>query len=264
MSHEARPLVTVVTPSLNQGRYLREAIESVRGQTYEAIEHVVVDGGSADGTLELLAEYEHLRWLSEPDRGQSHALNKGYGLATGTVFGWLNADDAYAPTAVAEAVDALSADPALGLVYADVTRVDDDGVNPRRIPSRPQWHLWTELNDGCGIYSPAVFFTRTAFEEAGGLDERLHMTMDYDLWLSIGKRFGVRHVDAVWGTQRLHAEMKTLTIDPWRERIAVSRRHGGRLVSPLWIKRHVRSPGAQRVVARAASTVYALAGKRPR
>ena len=90
------------------------------------------------------------------------------------------------------------------------------------------------------------------------------MTMDYDLWLSIGERSGVRHVDAVWGVQRIHATMKSVTIDSWPERLAVSRRHGGRLVSPLWIKRHIRSPGAQRVAARAASTVYALAGKRPR
>jgi glycosyltransferase involved in cell wall biosynthesis len=255
-------LVSIVTPSLNQARYLREAIESVRAQTYRPIEHIVVDGGSTDGGLEILAEYDDVRWVSEPDRGQSHALNKGFALAKGNVLGWLNADDSYEPTAVREAVAALGD---AGLVYADVTRVDDDGVNPRRIRSRSEFDLWTELNLGCGIYSPAVFFTREALESTGGIDETLHLTMDYDLWLRIGKRFPARHVDAVWGVQRLHAEAKTLRHydDFWPERLAVSRRHGGRLVSPLLIDRYLRSPRARRAAVRAAAVAYALAGKRP-
>ena len=256
-------LVSIVTPSLNQGRYLLEAIESVRAQTHAPVEHVVVDGGSDDDTLAILGEQEGLRWVSEPDRGQSHAVNKGFAMAKGEVFGWLNADDAYEPYAVAEALDALDG---VGLVYADVTRINDDGVNPRRIRSRPSWNLWTELNDGNGVFSPAVFFTREAFETAGGLDESLHLAMDYDLWLKIGKRFGARHVDRVWALQRIHDEAKTIRRydEFWPERLTVSRRHGGRLVSPLLIRRHVRSPRAQRVALRAAAAAYALAGKRAR
>lgn len=256
-------LVSIVTPSLDQARYLHEAIESVRAQTHEPVEHVVVDGGSTDGTLELLQGADGVRWVSEPDRGQSHAFNKGVALAGGEVIGWLNADDAYEPTAVAQAVAAL-AEGGVGLVYADVTRVNDDGVNPRRIRSRPEWDLWTELNDGNGVYSPAVFFTRAAFETVGGLDESLHLAMDYDLWLRIGGRFGARHVDAVWGVQRIHDEAKTIRryADFWPERLAISRRHGGRLVSPLLIRRYVRSPRAQRVAIQAAAAAYALAGKR--
>jgi hypothetical protein len=141
--------------------------------------------------------------------------------------------------------------------------VNDDGVNPRRIRSRPEFELWTELNLGCGIYSPAVFFTREAYEAVGGLDETLHMTMDYDLWLRIGKRFPVRHVDDVWGIQRLHAEAKTMRRDAWPERLAVSRRHGGRRVSPLAVRRYVRQPRLQRAVTRTAALAYALAGQRP-
>jgi len=256
-------LVSIVTPSLNQGRYLLEAIESVRAQTHAPVEHVVVDGGSDDDTLAILGEQEGLRWVSEPDRGQSHAVNKGFALAKGEVFGWLNADDAYEPHAVAEALDALDG---VGLAYADVTRINDDGVNPRRIRSRPSWNLWTELNDGNGVFSPAVFFTREAFETVGGLDESLHLAMDYDLWLKIGKRFGARHVDRVWALQRIHDEAKTIRRydEFWPERLTVSRRHGGRLVSPLLIRRHVRSPRAQRVALRAATAAYALAGKRAR
>jgi glycosyltransferase involved in cell wall biosynthesis len=256
-------LVSIVTPSLNQARYLREAIESVQAQTHSPIEHIVVDGGSTDGTLDILSEYGDLRWVSEPDRGQSHALNKGFAMASGDVFGWVNADDAYEPHAAADAVAALAG---AGLVYADVTRIDGDGRNPRRIRSRPTFDLWTELNVGCGIYSPAVFFTREAFEAVGPLDESLHLTMDYDLWIRIGKRFPVRHVDAVWATQRLHEESKTIRRydDFWPERLAVSRRHGGRLVSPLLIQRYVAVPQARRVAMRAAAAAYALAGKRPR
>jgi glycosyltransferase involved in cell wall biosynthesis len=254
-------LVSIVTPSLNQARYLREAIESVRAQTHAPVEHIVVDGGSTDGTLEILAEYDDLTWVSETDRGQSHAVNKGFAMANGNVFGWLNADDAYEPSAVSEALGAFDG---VGFVYADVTRVNDDRVNPRRIRSRPTWDTWTELNDGNGVFSPAVFFTREAFEAVGGLDESLHMAMDYDLWLKIGRRFGGRHVDRVWAMQRIHEEAKTARGDFWPERLAVSRRHGGRLVSPLLIRRHIRSPLTRQVALRAAAAAYALTGKRPR
>src|SRR5262249_48317795 len=157
-------------------------------------------------------------------------LNKGVAMAEGEILGWLNADDAYLPHAVVEGVAALQ-EHEVGLVFADVTRVNDDGLDPRRIRSRPEWDLWTEVNDGCGLYSPAVFFTREAFESVGGADEALDLTMDYDLWLRIGKRFGARHVDAVWGVQRIHDGAKTIRRydDFWPERLAVSRRHGGRL-----------------------------------
>lgn len=253
-------LVSIVTPSLNQARYLREAIESVRAQTYSRIEHIVVDGGSTDGTVEILGEGEGHRWVSERDRGQSHALNKGYAMARGEIFGWLNADDAYEPQAVAEAVASMDG---VGFVYADVIRVNDDRVDPRRIRSRATWDLWTELNEGNGVFSPSVFFSRDAFEAVGGLDESLHLAMDYDLWLKIGKRYGARHLDRVWALQRIHDEAKTTRYDFWPERLLVSRRHGGRLVSPLLIRRHVRSSRAQSVALRAAAAAYMLAGKRP-
>jgi glycosyltransferase involved in cell wall biosynthesis len=257
-----QPLVSVVTPSLNQARYLREAIESVRTQDYPHVEHIVVDGGSTDGTLDILAEYDHLRWVSEPDRGQSHALNKGFSMATGEIFGWLNADDAYPRNAVREAL-AVLAGGEVDLLYGDITRMNDDGVNPRRIPTRPTWDLWTEANFGCGIFSPAVFFTRTAYEAVGGVDESLHLTMDYDLWLKIGARFAVEHVDAVWGVQRIHNDAKTIRLwnDFWPERLRVSRRHGGRLISPLLVSRYVQSPHARRLANRMVGAAYTLAGR---
>jgi glycosyltransferase involved in cell wall biosynthesis len=256
-----QPLVSIVTPSLNQASYMAEAIESVRAQRYPHVEHIVVDGGSTDGTLDILRGYDDVRWVSEPDRGQSHALNKGFSIASGDIFGWLNADDAYPPNAVEEAVEALST--GVGLAYADITRMNDEGVNPRRIETRREWDLWTEANLGCGIFSPAVFFTREAFEVVGGVDESLHLTMDYDLWLKIGSRFGVAHFDSVWGVQRIHNDAKTIRLwnDFWPERLRVSRRHGGRLVSPLLISRYVQSARARRVANRIAGAAYTLAGK---
>jgi glycosyltransferase involved in cell wall biosynthesis len=260
-----RPLVSIVTPSLEQGRYLERAIESVRNQSYAPVEHVVVDGGSTDETLDVLRRHDHLRWVSEPDRGQAHALNKGFAMTRGEILGWLNSDDYYLSHAVEEAVGALRATGA-AVVYADVTRVDDDDRNPRRIRSRPSFDLWTELNLGCGIYSPAVFFTRAALNAVGGLDESLRYVMDYDLWLRIGRLLPVHHVDAVWAVHRLHDGAKSVAEHArfWPERLAVSRRHGGRLVSPLLIRRYLASPGAQRVVGRGVSAAYALVGRRPR
>lgn len=256
-------LVSIVTPSLNQARFLREAIESVRAQTHSSVEHIVVDGGSTDGTLGVLAEYGDVRWVSEPDHGQSHALNKGFAMAQGDVFGWLNADDAYEPHAVAEALAALND---VGLVYADVIRVNDDRVNPRRIRSRPTWDAWTEVNEGNGIFSPAVFFTRAAFDAVDGADESLHLTMDYDLWLKIGTRFGARHVDSVWGIQRLHDDAKSIrrSHDFWPERLVVSRRHGGRLLSPLVVRRYVAQPRLRNLVTRMVGAAYAVAEGRSR
>jgi len=258
-----RPLVSIVTPSLDQGRYIERAIESVLEQTYTQTEHVVVDGGSTDGTLDVLRRHEHLRWVSEPDRGQAHALNKGFTTARGDILGWLNSDDYYLPNAVEEAVEALRVSGA-AVVYADVERVDDDDRNPRRIRSRPSFDLWTELNFGCGIYSPSVFFTRAALDAVGGLDESLQYVMDYDLWLRIGRLLPVHHVDAVWAVHRLHDAAKSVAEHDrfWPERLAVSRRHGGRLLSPLLVRRYVRQRHLQRLVTRSVSLPYALSGRR--
>lgn len=257
-----RPLVSIVTPSLNQGRFLEDAIQSVLAQEYEPIEYVVIDGGSNDETLEILRRHPSLRWISESDGGQSSALNKGFGLVQGDVLAWLNADDFYLPGAVAAGVSALQRSGA-GLVYADILRCDEDGTNRRRVPSQP-WDVWLHLNDRNRVWQPAAFFTRDAFDAAGGVDEAFHLAMDYDLWTRIAERFPVERVDAVWAAERRHPNSKTSRHagDFYREDRQISRAHGGRLLSPMLIWRYFGTGRRGQLLNRAAAAIYLIRERR--
>jgi glycosyltransferase involved in cell wall biosynthesis len=237
-SPQRSPLVSVVTPSLNQCSFIEETIRSVAEQDYARIEHIVVDGASTDGTVEVLQRYPHLRWLSEPDDGQSAAIRKGFNLAQGEIFGWLNSDDYYLDGSVAIAVEALVAS-GCGLVYGDVTRINDNGINPRRIKTPAHLDRWWEINVHNSLCQPAVFFTRKAYEEAGGIAADLHYAMDYDLWLRIAERFDVLHLDVELAVQRISDKAKTVAHrkEFYHEDRAISRRNGGRLLSPMFATR---------------------------
>jgi glycosyltransferase involved in cell wall biosynthesis len=202
-------LVSVVTPSLNQGRFIRKAIESVLSQDYSHIEHWVIDGGSTDGTIGILREYgDRIRWVSEPDRGQAAAVNKGWARASGDILGWLNADDAYTPGAVKRAVDYLLRHPdALG-VYGKACWIDEEERVIGTYPTFASACLKT-MKGRCGVCQPTVFLRRGAVEAAGGLREDLQMVMDYDLWMRLlrGGRLGYLEQDQA--LSRLHPETKT-------------------------------------------------------
>jgi Glycosyltransferases involved in cell wall biogenesis len=146
------PIVSIVTPSLDQGRFIEETIKSVLEQDYPRLEHIVVDGGSTDETLDVLRRYPHLTWISEPDAGQADAVNKGFGMARGDVFGWLNADDLYLPGAVSVAVQALR-ETGAGLVHAGWRQIDEHGATIRDIAPVP-FDLDAQLNDGTPSASP--------------------------------------------------------------------------------------------------------------
>ena len=175
-----RPLVTVVTPTYNMADWLPRCIASVEAQTYRYIEHIVIDGGSSDGTLEFLRSQGSVTWVSEPDRGQSEAINKGLRRANGDVLGWLNADDELTPRAIERVVDALSAHPGAGLFYGDI-EVVEAGTSDRVPPLGPYsvQGMWCSNN----LSQPGTFWTRAAQDQVGEIDETFHLAMDFDLWL---------------------------------------------------------------------------------
>ena len=234
MAEPELPLVSVVTPSLNQGRYLEEAIASVLTQDYPRIEHIVVDGGSTDETLDVLARHPHLRWVSEPDAGQSAAINKGFRMAEGVVYGWLNADDYYLPGAISAAVDVLRT-TGCALVHGGWLRVDDAGDVLREVGVVP-FDFQLQLEHRNAVCQPGSFFTRDAYLAVGGVDESYQFAMDYELWLKLGARFDVQHVDRTQAAYRYHGESKSIAqYDEFvPETLRASRAHGGRFFSPLY------------------------------
>lgn len=177
------PLVSIITPCLNPGRRLSSCISSVRNQTYPRIEHVVMDGGSSDGTVQLLAETEGLIWKSERDDGQASAINKGIGVASGEIVGWLNADDQLMPDAVEWVVEFLTTTRA-GWAFGDLEIVEGEAVDLWEPHSDPKRHM-LDLGKGGVVPQPGSLFTAQAIQKVGGLDESFRLAMDFDLWLRL-------------------------------------------------------------------------------
>jgi glycosyltransferase involved in cell wall biosynthesis len=185
--------VSVITPSYNQAHFIARTVESVLGQRGDFdLEYLVVDGASRDGTLDVLRRYDgRLRLLSEPDRGQSHAINKGFALATGEVLAWLNSDDVYAPGALDVAVRTLG-DTGARWCFGDCTVIDaEDRPIRGAISAYKSWvsrrYSLRRLIGRNFIPQPAVFFRRDLLDEVGGVDESLRYAMDYDLWLRFAR-----------------------------------------------------------------------------
>lgn len=207
-----RPLISIVTPSLNQGRFIEATIRSVLEQDFPNIEYIVMDGGSTDGTLDVLRKYEdRLTWVSEPDGGQSDAIHRGYLRSRGSILAWLCSDDLYEPGAVSAGVAALTSDPNLALVYGNASLVDETGEGIEAYPSVEPFDLGRLINDVDFIVQPATFFTRSAYMAVGGLNPTLHWAMDYDLWIKLGARYPVKYVPEPWAKIRLHEDAKTGT-----------------------------------------------------
>lgn len=226
--HPGEPLVSIVTPSLNMASFLEETIESVLSQDYPRIEYLVLDGGSSDGTVDILKRYEpRLRYVSAPDSGQADAINRGFQQTSGEIFAFLNADDLYLPGAVSAAVQAFAAYPVAGVVYGDAWYIGEDG---RRIRPYPVERFDPDnLRRRCFICQPAAFFRREAFAAGGMLDSRLRFALDYDLWIRMSRRFPMVKIDALLAASRLHGGSKTLgeMRQAMGETIEVLRHHFG-------------------------------------
>ncbi len=231
----SRPPFSVVTPSLNQGRFVGAAIESVLAQDVADVEHIVVDGGSTDETHDVLARYPHLTILRDEGRGQSQAINVGFRAASGDVIGWLNADDCYAPEAFAGARRALDEHSDAEIVYGNAEYIDESGAVVDEVRAGP-FDLDRQLNGVNAIPQPAVFMRASLLETIGLLDERLHYVMDYELWLRASRVTRLVWVDETWAQFRQHGESKTVGQFAafWPEARAVARAYGGPFFSEAW------------------------------
>ena len=238
------PLVTIVTPSFNQAEYLEETIRSVLGQTYPHIEYILMDGASQDGTLEIIKKYEKklARWVSEKDKGQTDAINKGFALAKGQILGWINSDDTLMPNAVEEAVAFLQEDPQVGLVYGDANYIDEDSRVIGKFPAA-QTDLERLRRGYVHIPQQASFFRKNLWDQVGPLDDSFYFAMDYDLWTRLAAVSELRYLPgSLWGNFRLHADAKTIAADDrcWPEMLRVHYREGGSRLAPIVIKFHIR------------------------
>ncbi len=204
------PLVSIITPSYNQAQFLEKTMLSVLEQDYPNIEYLVADGGSTDGSVEIIRKYEDRLawWVSEKDRGQADAINKGFSHAKGEFIAWVNSDDYYLPGAISQAVKALQENPEAGLVYGNVQVVDKDEEIINTL-TYGDWQL-PDLMTFHIIGQPAVFMRRDILEKAGYLDLSYHFLLDHQLWLRIGLAAQYDYVPALWARAHYHEGCKNL------------------------------------------------------
>jgi len=243
MSNSSLPLVSIVTPSFNQARYLEATIQSVLSQDYPHIEYLIVDGGSNDGTVDVIKKYESKLawWMSEKDKGQTDAINKGFARARGEVLAWINSDDTYEPGAISAAVRYLQEHPNLGMVYGDCNFINEDGrVIGKFGSAQTSYRL---LRQGYAhIPQQTMFFRADLWEQVGPLDPSFYFAMDYDLWTRIAARSEIKYVPQTWANFRLHTSGKTIIADDrcWPEMIRVHYRDGGSFFSVIVAKYYIR------------------------
>lgn len=226
--------ISVITPSFNQAQFLEKTILSVLNQRYSDFKYIIIDGGSIDGSVEIIRKYEKYLtyWVSEKDKGQSHAINKGFGLATGDIVGWINSDDYYEPDCFSSVVEAFKKDQNIGIVYGDNNLVDENndflgvytvrGISVKKL-----------LNGNPNVVQPGSFYRRLFLDTVGLLDESLHYVMDYELWLRLGQVSTIYRIPKVLANFRWHPKSKTKSqkISVCREALEIRKRYGIKKIS---------------------------------
>ena len=226
------PLISIVTPSYNQAQFLEATIQSVQNQDYPNLEYIIIDGGSRDGSVEIIEKYANniTFWVSEPDNGQVDALHKGFALSTGEILGWLNSDDVFLHSQVlSEVADIFCRYPDLHMLTGSGMILDGQGKWLRQIPYVPQYVQATTLRYRNFVLQPATFFHRSIFEDTP-LDANLHYAFDWDFWIRVSQKYNVLSVPNVWAGARWWGENKTAKGDPARtlEQAKVFARYSGK------------------------------------
>lgn len=201
--------ISVITPSYNQGKYIRRTIESVLTQDVDELEYIVMDGGSTDETVDILKNSESkIIWKSEKDDGQADAVNKGIKMATGDIIGWINSDDIYYPGAIKKVLNVFEKNPEINVVYGDANHIREDDSFIERYYTEP--FDYNRLKDICFICQPALFFRKEIVKKYGFLDPSLQYCMDYDYWLRVGKKEKFYYTNELLAGSRLYDENKTI------------------------------------------------------
>ncbi|MBW6473433.1 MAG: glycosyltransferase [Anaerolineaceae bacterium] len=238
-----QPLVSIVTPSFNQGKYLERTILSVLNQDYPNIEYIVMDGNSSDNSLDILHKYSHriAYWQSEKDNGQTDAINQGFQNAHGHIYAWLNSDDTYEPHAISQVVDFFSKHPEVGMIYGDCHFIDaEDRVVGK---FNAQQTDYQKLRTGfVHIPQQATFWRADLWKQVAPLDSSIYFAMDYDLWLRLAKISKIVYVPKLWANFRLHGDTKTISEDDrcWPDMLKIHYRDGGKWWHSIVLKYYIR------------------------
>lgn len=264
------PIISVITPSYNQGDFIEETIKSVLNQGGEIfIDYIIVDGGSTDGSVDIIKKYEHLlntsswpvicrgiqyRWVSEKDRGQANAINKGWNMAKGEILGWLNSDDILLPDALKEIADMFMKNIRATIVYGNGYYIDESGNSIMRFNTERDEggnyirrfdtekfdrEVFQEINY---ILQPTAFFRKRTLEKIGMLDETLHYCLDHDFWIRASKEFNFTHIDKDIAAARIHIKSKTMGswVNVAREEVQLIKKHYG-TVNPPVVFRYIKA-----------------------